>query len=211
MGKIKYILLSTLILCCFYPNILSAQNQNVEKKNQYSWGFSWKFGYSQFMALNDFSYYLKGGAGIQTEMDILYKRFEFCASTNPSFTRAKNNFTLNNNTVNINDKVEVGMAGFSVSYAIVYNDYLKISPLAGTVWCSLTKNENTRTKNIFTETIGLQIEYNFGGVGALGGLTGGLCLPLYLKYNYCFPQKYGNEINSGMHFITIGLGIYIIR
>jgi hypothetical protein len=158
------------------------------------------------MVLNDFSRYLKGGAGIQTEINILYKRFEFGVSTSPGFTKVKNDFTLNNNPVNINDKVEVDMGGFSASYAVVYKDYLKISPLAGAVWCSLTKDENAQTKNIFTETIGLQIECNY--VTSLGGLTGGLCLPLYLKYNYCFPQRYSNEINSGMHFITIGLGIY---
>jgi len=75
------------------------------------------------------------------------------------------------------------------------------------VWGSLMKNDNTRTKNLLTPTVGLQFE--FGSKYSVGGFTGGAACPLlYLKYNYCFLRRYTNEINSGMHFITIGLGIY---
>ena len=91
--------------------------------------------------------------------------------------------------------MEVDMIGFSAYYAVLYTDHLKISPLAGIVWCSLFKNGN-RPQYIFTETVGLQIEPS---VIILFGL------PLYLKYNYCLPQRYCNKINSGTHFISIGL------
>ena len=201
MKKIKCISLPILILCCFYSNISSAQN--VEKQNHNDWELHWKFGYSQFMALNDFSRYLKGGAGVQTEIGVPYKKFEFSASVNANFPKAKNDFILNNNIVNINDKMEADMVGFSAYYAVLYTDYLKISPITGIVWCSLFKDEN-RPQYIFTETIGLQIESHVN-------IGNGSRLPIYLKYNYCFPQRYGNEINSGMHFISIGFILVIAR
>jgi len=62
MKNIKYISLLIIILYCFYPNISSAQSQNVEKENYDDQELRWKFGYSQFMALNDFSRYLKMGS-----------------------------------------------------------------------------------------------------------------------------------------------------
>jgi len=197
MGKIKYISLSVLILCCFYPNTSSAQN---------GWGFIWNFGYSQFIPFNDFSRYMRGGAGMEVEMGIIYRKFEFCAFTSPHSVKAQKEFTSNNHPIAVNDKLEGGMAGFYVSYAVVYKDYLKASPLVGVGWSGFSKKD-TPEKNLFTGTVGLQIKSTF--VTSLGGLTGGLCVPLYLKYNYCFPRKYSNEINSGMHFISIGLGLYI--
>jgi hypothetical protein len=52
-----------------------------------------------------------------------------------------------------------------------------------------------------------------GDGGSLGrGLTYGLCfLPLYIKYNYCFPRRYTNEINSGMHVVAIGLKLLYFK
>lgn len=196
MKNIKYIFLFILILCCFYPNVSSAQNQNIEKKYDNDEEVILKFGYSQFLTLNDFSRYLKGGAGIQMKIDVPYKRFVFCASENLGFPKAKSDFILNNNTVNVNDKMQVSVAGFSTSYAILYTENLKISPLAGIGWCALSKNDNSRPKNIFTETVGFQIESRAITLARL---------PLYLEYNYCFPKKYSNEIHSGMHFISIGV------
>jgi len=215
MGKIlKYKLVSLVILCCFYPNVMPAQNQDIEKKESYGWGFSWKWGYSQFFPFNDFSHYLKWGAGVHMGMDILCERFEFGFSINANFAKSKRDFIINNNNIKEKDKVEVDMLGFSLSYAVLYNDYLKISPLAGTVWGALFNDEISRAKRIeykFTGTIGFQVEYYPLGNFSLGGLTGGLCIPFYFKYNYCLPRRYTNEINSGMHFVTIGLSILYFK
>ena len=210
----KYKLLSILILCCFYSNITSAQNQDIEKKSQPGWGFSMKFGYSQFLPFNDFSHYLKWGTGgMHVGMDIICGRSEFGFSANGVTSKAKKDFIINYANIEENDKVDVQMFGFSFSYAVVYNDFLKISPLVGTAKGALYNEEISRAKRIenkFTGTIGFQIEYR-PLEHSLGGLTGGLCMPWYLKYNYCFPRRYTNEINSGMHFITIGLSIWYLK
>lgn len=210
---LKYMVL--FVLWSYYlPSILIAQNQNVEKRNYSGWGFSWKFGYSQFMVVDDFSRYLKWGAGMQMEINVLYKRLGICALVTGSYTKAKEDIIIGKglnsgySTINVNDKFKVFMNGFSLSYAVVQNRYLKISPFAGIAWCALYKDKDVRTKYKFTETTGLQFEYNFGGKYSVGGFTGGLCSVLYLKYNYCFPRRYHNEIHSGMHFITLGLGMH---
>ena len=206
----KHIFLSISMLCWFCTNILTAQD--IEKEKHSGLGFTFGVGYSQLIKSGNFSQYLKGGAGIQAHISILYKRFEFNYSGGGNFTKAKNHFNLKSNPVDINDVIMVNMKSeLSTYYAVVYKDNLTISPLAGISWHSLGKYDNTKSKTLFTPTIGLQIQYNYGLIkSSLGrGLTYGHCLPLYLKYSYCFPRRYTNEIRGGMHIIAIGLKLYI--
>lgn len=196
------IFVSILMLCWLYPNTSSAQA--TEKKEHLGWGFSCGLGYSHLIATGNFYNYMKGGMGLQFDINALYKRFEFNFSLNGHFTKVKKDFILNNNPMSKNDIILTSTLGLLASYAIVYNDYLKISPHAGISWCELAPNdENLSPKSLFTPAIGLLIQYN-SMVTSLGGLTNGFCAPYYLKYNYCFPRKYTTDINSGMHIISIG-------
>lgn len=204
----KHIFLSISMLCWFCTNILTAQD--IEKEKHSGWGFTAGGGYSQLIASGNFSQYLKGRAGAQIHLSALYKRFEFSLSINSNFTRAKKDFILNNNPVSINDKIEVTTPALSAYYAVIYKDYLTISPHAGISWASLEQGKDIKPKNLLTPSVGFQIQHYGLGESSLGrGLTYGLCIPLYLKYSYCFPRRYTNEIRGGMHIIAIGLKLYI--
>ena len=205
----------TLLLLILTPTLQAKACIGADSLTQHSTdspkghGVSFGGGIAYCMQTGNLSYLLKNTTGYQVQLAWLMKRLAIEGCVSGYTTKSPSEFSLGTEHVPRQSTLEFYTVGIQASYAVVYSDYWRISPLIGPGWNALLRQDSSISGNRLTGVIGVKAEFNLLGRTNLGGLTSGLVLPIYCKYLYAMPIALAPNLTGGAHYVSVGMEIYI--
>ena len=166
-------------------------------------GVSFGAGIAYCMPTGNLSSLLKNSTGYQVQLAWLMKRLAIEGCVSGSISTTKSEFALGAERVPFPSPFEFYTVGIQASYAVVYSDSWRISPLIGPGWSAFLRQDSSISGNRLTGVIGVKAEFNVFGRTNLGGLTSGLVLPFYCKYLYAMPVALAPNLTGGSHFFSV--------
>ena len=172
-------------------------------------GMSFGAGIAYCMPVGNLSSFLKNTTGYQVQLAFLLKRLTIEGCVSGYLAKSQSEFSVGTAHLPLQSPLEFYTVGIQASYAVVYSDYWRISPLIGPGWNALLRQDSSISGNRLTGVIGVKAEFNLFGRTNLGGLTSGLVLPIYCKYLYAMPIALAPNLTGGAHYVSVGMEIYI--